>query len=56
MNAARAKGIADFLWWAVHDGQQFNEGLQYAKLPPSVVELNERTLRSLRHQGQALVS
>jgi hypothetical protein len=25
------------LWWAEHTGQQYNEGLDYAPLPPSIV-------------------
>jgi hypothetical protein len=48
--------MLQFMWWVVHDGQNFSEGLEYGKLPASVVTLNEATLRSVTYNGQSLVS
>jgi phosphate transport system substrate-binding protein len=52
--ADRAKGqaLAAFLWWAIHDGQQYGPGLDYAPLPAAVVGQAETKLRSLRAGGQ----
>ena len=51
----RAKGLARFLWWAVHEGQAYNGGLFYGSLPQSVVQQAEALIRSLRYEGQPLV-
>lgn len=32
---AKAQALVNLLWWLVHSGQQYNEGLNYGKLPPS---------------------
>lgn len=50
----KGKALVDFLWWMVHDGQAYSEGLYYAPLPSEVVELNERTLRSVVCDGEPL--
>ncbi len=44
---AHGRALAEFLDWAIHDGQRYAEPLLYAKLPPSVVKVNEATLRLL---------
>jgi len=36
-DAAKRDAIKDFLKWMLNDGQSFNEGLSYAKLPKPVV-------------------
>ena len=51
-SAEQAKALADLLWWVVHDGQQFNEGLQYARLPQAAVQRAEANIQSLRYRGQ----
>jgi phosphate transport system substrate-binding protein len=35
--AGKGKALADFLHWAVHEGQEFAEGLHYARLPGELV-------------------
>ncbi len=52
---ARAKTLADFIDWAIHDGQSMAEALDYARLPEAVVKVNEVTLRSLTVGGKKLV-
>jgi phosphate transport system substrate-binding protein len=53
-NAVQAKALADFIDWAIHDGQSYADDLDYAKLPASVVKLNESTLHLLAAGGKRL--
>jgi phosphate transport system substrate-binding protein len=52
--ADHAKGTAliHFLWWAVHDGQQFAAPLDYAPLPKPVVEKVAARIKSLTVAGK----
>lgn len=56
MTLDKARQLVDFLWYIIHDGQQFASGLQYAPLPSNIVQLNEATLRSVTFNGQPLIS
>jgi phosphate transport system substrate-binding protein len=51
----RGKALADFISWAIHDGQAVAEGLDYARLPETVVKVNEASLRLLTAGGKRLV-
>ena len=51
-----AKALAQFLWWAIHDGQQYAPGLIYVPLPQNVVAADEQLLLTLNYQGQQLLS
>ncbi len=53
---AHAKAIAEFLRWAIHDGQAYAEPLSYAALPAGVVAVNEANLRRLTVRGQAVAA
>ena len=55
VDAVKGKALAQFLWWAVHDGQQSGPPLHYAPLPPPVVNAVEGKLRGLRAAGQPLL-
>jgi phosphate transport system substrate-binding protein len=46
--AVKGKQVLDFLRWVTHEGQQFCEGLHYAKLPPGLVERAEKKLASVQ--------
>src|SRR6185436_9908624 len=37
-DAQKGKAVADFLWWAIHDGQKLAAPLDYAPLPAAVVQ------------------
>ncbi|MFH0899420.1 MAG: phosphate ABC transporter substrate-binding protein PstS [Pseudomonadota bacterium] len=50
----KAQALAQFLWWAIHDGQQYGPPLHYAPLPPPVVTRVEEQLRSLRANGKPI--
>jgi phosphate transport system substrate-binding protein len=55
-DTAKGKALAEFLWWAVHEGQQHAAPLHYAPLPAPVVAKVEGTLRTLSSGGQKLLS
>jgi phosphate transport system substrate-binding protein len=48
----KARALAQFINWAITDGQQFASPLHYVPLPESVVQHNQQTLRSLTFNGQ----
>ena len=53
---ARAKALANFIEWAIHDGQDLAEGLEYARLPEAVVKVNEASLKKLTAGGKPLMA
>jgi phosphate transport system permease protein/phosphate transport system substrate-binding protein len=48
----KAQALAQFINWAITDGQQFASPLHYVPLSESVVQHNQQTLRSLTFNGQ----
>jgi phosphate transport system substrate-binding protein len=53
-DAARGKALAEFLWWAIHDGTKFVEDLHYAPLPAGLVSKTEGKIKSLTSGGKPL--
>lgn len=51
----KAEALAEFVSWAITDGQQFASPLHYVPLPDSVVQHNQQTLRSLTFNGQPVL-
>jgi phosphate transport system substrate-binding protein len=52
----KGKALAEFLWWAVHDGQKLGAPLDYAPLPAEVVTKVEAKLKGLKAGGQVLLA
>lgn len=50
----KGKAIADFLWWATHDGEKFAADLHYAALPDEVVKKVEAKINSMTGGGKPL--
>lgn len=50
----KGKAIADFLWWAVHDGETYVKDLHYAPLPAEVVKRVEGKINSMTSGGKPL--
>ncbi len=48
----KAQALAQFVNWAITDGQQFAPQLHYVPLPDSIVQHNQQTLRTLTFNGQ----
>jgi phosphate transport system substrate-binding protein len=55
IDQTNGKMLAEFLWWAVHDGQKYSSELLYVPLPYDVVSLNEKTIRLMNYNGQPLI-
>ena len=53
---AKGKALAEFLWWAVHDGEKDAPQLFYAPIPGPVVAIDERILKTITYQGSALLA
>lgn len=51
---AKGKALVDFLWWAIHDGEQMAKDLLYAPLPQEVVMKAEQKINLITHQGKPL--
>jgi phosphate transport system substrate-binding protein len=51
---AKGKALVDFLWWAIHDGEQMAKDLLYAPLPQEVVKKAEQKANSITYQGKPL--
>jgi phosphate transport system substrate-binding protein len=48
---AKAAKIAKLLWWEIHDGQKYNQSLNYAVIPPGIRAQSETLLRSINYKG-----
>jgi phosphate transport system substrate-binding protein len=55
-NAAKGRAIADFINWAMTEGQSQAADLDYARLPDSVVKVNLANLMTLTTAGKPLVA
>jgi phosphate transport system substrate-binding protein len=52
----KGQALANLLWWAIHDGQQYTQPLSYGSLAAPAVQKAENEVLSIRYQGQGLVS
>lgn len=50
----KGKALVDFLWWAIHDGEQMARDLLYAPLPQEVVKKAEQKIDSITYKGKPL--
>ncbi len=55
-DATKGKALADFLWWAIHDGQKLGAALDYAPLPKDQVPAIEARLKLLTANGKPLIT
>lgn len=53
-DAAKGKALVEFLWWGIHDGEQFAKDLQYAPLPADIVKRAETKINSITANGATL--
>jgi phosphate transport system substrate-binding protein len=56
LDARKGKVLAEFLWWAIHEGQKLAEPLHYAELPAPVVAKVEARLKALTSGGKPLLA
>lgn len=55
-DAAKAKALANFIDWCMTEGQAAATQLDYAPLPPQVVQVNQANLTRLTAQGRPVVA
>ncbi len=55
MDFNKAKAIVNFIWWIIHEGQNYSESLLYPKLPSDVVKIGESLLKQVTHQGRPIL-
>src|SRR6267142_6351516 len=53
-NADKGKALVDFLWWGIHDGEQFAKPLLYSPLPEEIVKRTEAKINSITFGGKPL--
>jgi len=53
-DATKGKALVDFLWWGLHDGENFAKELQYAPLPADIVKRAEAKVNSINAAGTPL--
>jgi phosphate transport system substrate-binding protein len=53
---AKGQALVDMLWWATHDGQGLNDALTYPRLPGAATTKAEAMIRSIKYQGQPLLT
>jgi len=51
----KAKALVDLLWWCIHEAQEYNEDLLYARIPENVVRINEKLIRSITYNGKPIL-
>jgi phosphate transport system substrate-binding protein len=51
----RATALVDFLWWAIHEGQDDTAPLFYGSVPASLLAQDEAAVKSLNWAGTALL-
>src|SRR4051794_5937539 len=51
----RATKLVKLLWWNIHDGQQYCEGLTYAPLSKTAVSVAENILHSATYNGKRIL-
>jgi ABC-type phosphate transport system substrate-binding protein len=54
-NLMRAQKLLKMLWWNVHEGQKYCDGLNYARLPPTAVTVAENILKSATFDGKPIL-
>ena len=50
----KGKVLVDFLWWGIHDGEQFAKDLMYAPLPADIIKRAEAKINSIVSGGKTL--
>ncbi|MGN6564895.1 MAG: phosphate ABC transporter substrate-binding protein PstS, partial [Thermomicrobiales bacterium] len=49
---AKAVTLTRLLWWGLHEGQAYNEGLDYAKVPDTFIAKEEQFIQQITVNGQ----
>lgn len=52
---AKGQKLADFIWWAIHEGDSFAIELHYSPLPEAVISKLQGTLKQLNFNGNTFL-
>ena len=52
----KAAALVNSIWWAIHDGQQYCEPRQFAKLSDKAVLAAEGVIKSINYGGESLLT
>ncbi|MEM2925296.1 MAG: phosphate ABC transporter substrate-binding protein PstS [Methanocellales archaeon] len=52
---AKGKALSEFIWWAIHEGQNYSPELLYVPLPQEVVKLNEEGIKLMNYKGEVFI-
>jgi phosphate transport system substrate-binding protein len=52
---AKGKALADFIWWALNDGEGMAKDLVYSPLPPEVLAKAQAKVKMLNHGGKTFI-
>jgi phosphate transport system substrate-binding protein len=52
----QAKAATKLIWWMIHEGQEFNEALQYGKLGAKAIAAGEANLKSVTFDGKPVLT
>lgn len=55
-DATKGKALADFVWWALHDGEAMAKDLVYAPLPEAVRAKAEAKVKTINNGGKPFIS
>lgn len=53
---AKATALVKELWWMTHEGQQYCEPLEYAKLPTKAIPVVNNILKSITYDNQPILT
>ncbi|MEM2195398.1 MAG: phosphate ABC transporter substrate-binding protein PstS [Candidatus Methanomethylicia archaeon] len=54
INEDTAKELVYFLWWIIHDGQNYATSLYYVPLPKEIVKHDEETIKMMTFNGRQI--
>ena len=54
-DAEKGKVLADFIWWALHDGSAMASELTYSPLPAAVLAMAEAKVKAMNHNGEPFI-
>jgi phosphate transport system substrate-binding protein len=54
--AGEVKAMVDFLWWTIHDGQQYAAQLDYSAMAPNLVSKAEGVLKAITIDGKPVLA
>jgi phosphate transport system substrate-binding protein len=53
---AKGEAVANMLWWAIHEGQEYTQALSYASLAPDAVKKAEKSIQNIKFEGKPLLT